>query len=235
MANLTITNNDLGSVIYKNPEFRDELLAFAGADIAAEGTILARRIVATAITSAADAGNTGDGTCTDVTVVTGPVVPLVGVYNLECIAAVTNGGTFKLEDPNGALMSNNLVMTAGAGTATVFELAGMTFTLTDGATDFIVGDIFTLTVAADGDVVYYAKDGVGGAQIPAGILTYDVTVTGAVDQPIRMMISGYVRQQRLIIDADGDGSNVDSYVLDKLRDISIIPVSIADNSTLDNQ
>ena len=42
MVNLVTTNNDLGSVIVKDAEFRDELLTFAGADDLLEGTILAR-------------------------------------------------------------------------------------------------------------------------------------------------------------------------------------------------
>ena len=40
--NMTVTNNDLGSVIIKDEEFRDELLTFAGAGTLLEGTILAR-------------------------------------------------------------------------------------------------------------------------------------------------------------------------------------------------
>ena len=42
MTNLTITNVDLGNVILKDGEFRDDLLTFAGAGTVVEGTILAR-------------------------------------------------------------------------------------------------------------------------------------------------------------------------------------------------
>jgi hypothetical protein len=235
MSNLIITNNDLGSVVYGPAEFRDETLAFGAADVAAEGTILARKEVVTAITVAADAGNTGDGTCTLASVVAGPAIPLVGDYTLECVEAITNGGRFKLEDPNGALISNNLIMTAGAGAATVFELAGMTFTLTDGATDFVVGDKFALTVDADGKLGYYATAGLGGLQVPTHVLTYAITVTGAENKAIRAMVAGKVRKERLILDADGDGSNITNSILDKLRDIGIVPIDVTEVNVLDNQ
>lgn len=235
MANLTITNNDLGGVDITDAEFRDELLTFGGAGTVLAGTILARKQVADAITVTADAGNTGDGTCTAATVVTGPIVPLVGDYNLECITATANGGTFKLEDPNGMLIDNNLVMTAGAGAATVFEVGGMTFTLTDGAADFIVGDKFALTVAANNKMVVFATDGAGGAQFPVQVITYAVTATGAGDVAIRGMVSGKVRKEKLIIDADGDGSNITNAILDQLRDYSIIPLDVFELGRLDNQ
>lgn len=159
MANLTITNNDIGDVVLKNAEFRDDTLSFPGADTYLDGTILARQKVAEAIVAAADAGNTGDGTVTLATVQAGSIVPVVGAYNLECVAAVGNGGVFKLEDPNGAVVATDITMTPGAGGATIVTVAGMQFTITDGATDFIVGDKFSLTVAADGKLVVYAAAG----------------------------------------------------------------------------
>lgn len=234
MANITINTNDLTGVVFFDPVYRKDTIAFPGADTYAEGTILARRQVATAITAAADAGNTGDGTCTAATVVTGPVVPLVGAYNLECIAAATNGGTFKLEDPNGMRVATDLVMTAGAGTATVFEVAGMTFTVTDAATDFVAGDKFSLTVAADGDLVVFASDGVGGAQIPVAVLTYEIVQTGAADESASVMVGGKVRKDKLIIDADGDDSNVTAVVLDQLRSYGIIAVDVTELNIRDN-
>ncbi len=42
MANITITNVDLGSVILQDGQFRDDLLTLAGAVTVLEGTILAR-------------------------------------------------------------------------------------------------------------------------------------------------------------------------------------------------
>lgn len=432
---LQITNNDVGSVVLKNASFRPELLAFPGIDTYVMGTILARRQVATAITPAADGGNTGDGTVT-AAVVPGDI-PKVGSYNLElisanvakgtatataaadggntgngtvtaltvtadsvglkpgaynlemtelgtkngvavgaiaadggntgdgaagavtagskaiagdyiltCITAVGNGGVFKvidpngnklkqltvavayssnhfgitiadgaadfivgdfftitmtdtgglfklvdpsgsvlqdaiimdagalaatvvevegitftitagatdfivgdkfgitvantaglwkLVDPNGAIVSNTIESNAGAGTATIIEVSGLTFTITDGATDFVVGDKFALPVVADSDLVAYAIGGLGGSQIPTHVLTYAVTSTGAQDIPIDAMVSGEVRKERLIVDADGDGSNLTNAILDQLRSAGIVSINVDELNIPDNQ
>lgn len=42
MANINISNNDLGSVILKGGEFQDDTFTAAGADTFLEGTIMAR-------------------------------------------------------------------------------------------------------------------------------------------------------------------------------------------------
>jgi hypothetical protein len=438
MANITITNLDQGSVILQNAEFRDELLKFTGAGTVVEGTILARKSVADAITAAADGGNTGNGTVTSATVVAGKEIPQVGAYNLECvstavasgtatataaadggntgngtvtslsitadtvglipgaynlemielgvkngtatgtatadggntgngtagavtagseakagnyivtctdatvsgseifevidpdgerledltvgvaysnnhfgvtisdgatdfvvgdfwtIAIANTGGLWKLEDPNGSMLSNSIIMdagsaqataievagisftitdgatdfvvgdkfaitvantvglwkledpngfliaddlkmAAGAGTATTIKTAGMSFIITDGATDFIVGDKFSLTVAADGDLVPYVIAGLGGSQVPIAILTYDVTATGAADIPIRAGVSGSYRKERLVIDADGDDSNITDAIMDQLRVYGLVPINVKELNVLDNQ
>lgn len=133
MVNLTITNVDLGSVILKDGEFRDDLLTFAGAVTVLEGTILARDSV-----------------------------------SLKLVPFVKGGST----NENG---------------------------------------------------------------IPKAVLTYDVTAAGAGDESIRDMVSGSVRAERLIIDADGDASNVDNKVLDQLRDFSLVSIDVQELNILDNQ
>jgi hypothetical protein len=133
MANITITNVDIGSVILQNGEFRDDLLTFAGAATVLEGTILARDSV-----------------------------------SLKLVPYVKGGVT----NENG---------------------------------------------------------------IPKAILTYDVTAAGAGDVAIRDMVSGSVRKGRLIIDADGDGSNIDNAVLDELRNYSLVSIDVQELNILDNQ
>lgn len=236
MTNLTITNNTLSTVILKNAVHDDIILKFPGADTYVEGTILARKQVADAITAVADVGNTGDGTFTLASVIAGDVIPLVGAYNLECTFAVTNGGVFKLEDPNGNIIANNLTLRVGAGLATTFNIAGMTFTITDGAADFIVGDKAALTVAVDGDMVIFAVDGIGGAQIPMAILTYEAVATGAEDQAQRAMVGGQVRREKLVIDAVGTpGSGITDRITDQLRDVGIEALSVTELNIFDNQ
>lgn len=231
---MTVTNVDTGNVIYNNPLFRDEILNFSGADTYVEGTILARRSVSATVAVVAGS-NTGNGTVTLAAPTAGNIVPLVGAYVLTVVTAVTHGGVFKLVDPNGVLVATDLTMTPGAGGATVIKAAGLQFTITDGSTDFIVGDSFTLTVAADGDLVPFSLTGVGGVQIPVAVLTYDVTKASSGDVPIRAMVGGEVRKERLIIDADGNGTNVSNVVLDKLRDYGIFAVDVQELNILDNQ
>lgn len=133
MSNITITNVDLGNVILKYGEFRDDLLTFAGAGTVVEGTILARDSV-----------------------------------SLKLVPFVKGGVT----NENG---------------------------------------------------------------IPKAVITYDVEAAGAGDVAVRDMVSGSVRAQRLIIDADGDGSNVDAAVLDQLRDYSLVSIDAQELNILDNQ
>ena len=235
MVNNVITNVDIGSVVSQDARFRDELLTFAAAGTVLEGTILARKAVVDAVTVAAGGSNTGDGTVTAATVAAGLVVPVVGAYNLECIEAVTNGGVFKLEDPSGGVVDGYIPMTAGAGATTVIETGGLTATITDGATDFAVGDTFSLTTVADGNLVPFATDGAGGAQVPKSIATYEVVATGAGNVAIRAAIAGKYRLQRLVIHADGDASNITGAVVDQLREYTLIPIDTQELGVLDNQ
>lgn len=85
-------------------------------------------------------------------------------------------------------------------------------------------------------LVPYVKGGVAnGNGIPKAILTYDVTAAGAGDESIRDMVSGTVRAQKLIIDADGDNTNVDNTVLDELRDYTLISIDVQELNIQDNQ
>ena len=133
MANLTIENNDLGSVILNNAKFQDDLLTFAGAATVLEGTILARDSVP------------------------GKYVPFV------------KGGS---TNENG---------------------------------------------------------------IPKAVLTYEVIAAGAGDESIRAGVAGEYRKERLVINADGDDSNIDKVVEDQLRDYNLVPINVTENNVLDNQ
>lgn len=85
-------------------------------------------------------------------------------------------------------------------------------------------------------LVPYVKGGVTNENgIPKALVTYDVTATGAGDVPIRALVEGEINADRLVINADGDNSNVDAAVLDQLRVYGITPVDVAQLSSLDNQ
>lgn len=86
---------------------------------------------------AAKAGNTGNGV---MTLAGTPVLSTgrAGVYRVVFVEPVTNLGTFVVEDPSGKIVGEGVV-----GTAFSNQVA---FTIADGATDFVAGDAFTITV-----------------------------------------------------------------------------------------
>lgn len=95
---------------------------------------------------AAAISGTGNGTVTDLSVYgTTKVATDADPYILECIATAAHGGTFRLTDPDGVVVTSSLVMTAGAGVGTVFRAGGLQFKITDGSTDFGIGKIFHIT------------------------------------------------------------------------------------------
>jgi hypothetical protein len=66
---------------------------------------------------------------------------------------------------------------------------------------------------------------------PKGVVTYDVVAAGAGDVPCRVVEFGKVNKQRLIINADGTGVNVDTAVLDQLRAFGITPQDVLQTSS----
>jgi len=129
---LTNTSLDLGSVQIRDCEFRDELINFSGADVLAEGTILAR-----------------------------------------------DSSTLKLR---------------------LFVKGGVT----------------------------------NGNGIPKVVLAHSLVATASGDLACRVIIKGEVDKNRLVIDADGDDSNVDAAVVDQLRDYGITPVLVKELGRVDN-
>jgi len=85
-------------------------------------------------------------------------------------------------------------------------------------------------------LVPFVKGGVTNENgIPKAVITYAVTSTGAGDIAVRALIAGVVNKSRLVIDADGDATNVDAKVRDQLRDYDIDVVDVTELNELDNQ
>ncbi|MFN3624620.1 MAG: phage tail sheath subtilisin-like domain-containing protein [Hyphomicrobium sp.] len=112
-----------------------------------------------AVNSTADGDNAGNGAMTlDATPYGAGIV--AGDYRVECVTAAANGGTFNVIDPSGNVVGQATVGVAYAGP--------IKFTIADGATDFAVGDGFTVSVAITGG------DGVGAvveATVLAGVVS----------------------------------------------------------------
>ncbi|MBI1366874.1 MAG: hypothetical protein GC153_13075 [Alphaproteobacteria bacterium] len=97
----------------------------------------------------------------------------VGDYLVTCTAAATNGGTFSVVTPSGNRLDDAVVGTAYANDHLAFSIA-------DGATDFSVGDQFTLSVAAgSGDYIESVAAAVDGSQNPVAILAEDADASAA--------------------------------------------------------
>ncbi|MDF1627026.1 MAG: head decoration protein [Parvibaculaceae bacterium] len=124
------------------------------------GTVIAQVLFAAPVIAAV--GNTGDGALAGLTL--GAATEL-GTYRLECVEAAANGGTFSVIAPSG-------VRLADAEVGVAYANSHLAFALQDGATDFIVGDTITITVAAgSGEVAALDLAASDGTQIAFGILT----------------------------------------------------------------
>ena len=85
-------------------------------------------------------------------------------------------------------------------------------------------------------LIPFVKGGsTNGNGIPKAVILDDLTAAGAGDLPARPIVGGRLRSGDLVIDADGDASNVDAAVLDQLRDYNITALSTTQLSELDNQ
>jgi hypothetical protein len=103
-----------------------------------------------------------------------------------------------------------------------------------GADDFAEGTI----LARDNVSLKYVLFVKGGSTnqngIPKAVLAHRLVNTGAGDLPARVITSGELIKERLIIDADGNDSNVDAAVIDQLRDYGLRAVSVKQLARLDN-
>ena len=100
-------------------------------------------------TAAAGGSNTGNGTCTVLSA--GKDVPS-GAYTVTFTAALVA----KITDPDGKVLRIDLTVTDGGATA--FNVDGLKFTLTDGATAWVATDTFTITVGTAGTYAYTATE-----------------------------------------------------------------------------
>ncbi len=143
---------------------------------------------------------TGDGTMTGLNFDDNTKV---GDYIVECVEAIANGGRFKVIDPDGDRLDDAVVGTA-------YDNESLDFTLNDGSADFIVGDKFTVTVAAPGQSEYKlaVSTATDGSQKPVVILDDDVDASaGAIDN-VLVFVKGTFADKDLTF---GSGVTRDSF------------------------
>lgn len=90
-----------------------------------------------------------------------------------------------------------------------------------GAATFLKGTLLARSVAS-GNLILFVKGGsTDGNGIPKAVLPQELVATGAGDIAVRPLVRGTAILERLVIDADGDASNIDAAVQDQLRDYGI--------------
>jgi hypothetical protein len=127
---------------------REAVTVLSGQNLEA-GTVVGRAKHGIGRVSIPTVVGTGNGTASLVSA--GPDVE-VGNYVLTCTAAVTHGGVFSLTSPSGLVLPA-LTLTAGTGNTTAYTSTHINFSITDGSTDFIVGDVFTFVVSTTAPTV----------------------------------------------------------------------------------
>jgi hypothetical protein len=148
---------------------REEIVLLSGQNLKT-GTVLGKTLVGAAGAATAFAGNTGNGVMGAITV---NGAAKVGTYKLVVIEPGANVGTFEVEDPDGKIIGRGAV-------ATLFNTGGLSFTLADGATDFVSGDGFDIVVTG-GTEKFKAYDPTAttGEQVAAAILCFDTDASAA--------------------------------------------------------
>jgi hypothetical protein len=144
-------------------------------------------------TTAPVAIGTGDGTMTLLSL--SPEFR-TGTYRVECTAAVTHGGTFSVETPDGTMLAD-LVLTAGTGNTTAYTSEQVNFSITDD-TDFVVGDFFHIAVFGGSEsVVAWDPSGVDGREDPCGVLFDAVDASAAAVAGVAIMRDAEVNGDEL--------------------------------------
>lgn len=174
---------------------REEITIAAAAAALPAGQVLGKITKAGTATAAAYAGNTGNGAMGAVTVGAGAKA---GDYKLTIIEPGTNVGTFQVEDPDGIVIGTGVV-------AAAFSKGGLSFTLADGATDFVAGDGFTITVTAgSGKYVAYDNTATDGSEVAAAIL-YAAVADSTSDQKAAAVVRDAEVDESLLTGLDAAG------------------------------
>jgi hypothetical protein len=168
------------------------------------------------VSAAKAGGNTGNGTLTMDATTPVKAGAKVGIYRVRFVIAAANNGTFIVEDPDG-IQIGTIVMAAGAG---AFDDV-IKFAIADGATDFIVGDGFDVTVAAgSGKYVLSLAAATDGSQIPDLVLAEDTNASSA-DKSTIAYSKGQFLEARLTLGTGHTAASVREGL--RVKGIDILP------------
>lgn len=172
---------------------RDEgvLASGASADVSIPGLVVGKIAVGAATPAAKSGGNTGNGVLTmDATT---PVLAGAkpGVYMLRVVSAASNGGTFRVTDPEGFVLGEVAVGSTFSN--------DIKFSVADGSSDFIVGDGFDVTVAVgSGKYAPLTLTGNNGSEKAAAILLENVDASAADKRVVLLARHAEVVLQSLV-------------------------------------
>jgi hypothetical protein len=189
------------------------ILAGNGADRELLTGMVLGKVTKGSAVGAAVAGNTGDGTITAAPVV--GQAAKVGVYRVVSIEPAADGGKFAVEDPDGILIG---IAAVGVEFAT-----HLTFTITDGAADFVAGDSFTITVAAgSGKVKQIDFAAADGSNIPCGLLLLDTTAPDGADRSAVAIVRNAIVSDNGITWPAGATANQKAAAIAQLKSAGIL-------------
>ena len=154
---LQIENEVFVQPLYELPHdlSRTNVTVLSGQNLNA-GAVVGRVALGVGRASVPTVVGTGNGTMTLVSA--GPDVEL-GNYVVTCTAAVTHGGVFSVVAPSGKALKT-LTLTPGAGGTTAYSTSHINFSITDGSTDFVATDAFTIVVSTTAPTVVGTGNGV---------------------------------------------------------------------------
>lgn len=173
MANPVITNiNNRANILGPYTKKIEKTIAQDASGVIPSGAVMGIVSLGSVTSAAKSGGNTGNGTLTSLSLKDGAKV---GVYTVRMVRVATHIFDFEVKDPNGDQIGFGTV--EGSGQTFVFSKE-IQFTLTDGATDFIKGDGFDITVAAgSGKLKRSVSTAVDGSQYPKYILVNETDAT----------------------------------------------------------
>ena len=199
---------------------RDVVTAYEGSSTSYPvGTVLGRTFVSTSVTATAGT-NTGNGAIGTVTA-TGKAQR--GTYTIRIIKAASNAGDFTVSDPSGAVIGN--------GTVAVAYSNQIAFTLADGATDFVVGDSWTVEVVGDYKYKKVEATATDGSSIARAIYISandgsfsTSTIAATTDTPVIALVRGaaIVGKETLTYGASIDTTAEKTKMYSELEAIGII-------------
>jgi hypothetical protein len=189
------------------PARTEDVTLISGQNLAA-GAVLGQITLGAASSAAKAGGNTGNGTF--VLDVTTPVRvgAKPGVYALRVLVVhAVHDYSVQLEDPDGNSLGTQRLTGAGASITIDDDIKGV---LTDGSTDFIVGDGFDVTIAAgSGKWTLAVAAAVDGSAKAKRILAKAVDASGG-DKKAPVYCTGEFAKNKLSFGAGHSATTVEA-------------------------